>query len=473
MSYPIRIITRITLELEGPCRIGTGDDTAESDMPFVVDASGLPALPGSSLAGLLRAKLRERDGLEETERWFGASRTSDNPEASRVCVSWAHVHDEKDCPVDGRLHPEDRSDFLQKIAVGEVRDHVRIDHRGTADDGGKFDRQLLYAGTRFSFELEIRAEEKKRDDAEAMRDELLALLHGPSTRLGSGKHSGFGAFRVVRAKGRVFDLRDGNDFTAYTETSPALDEEPDFPPLEIPGRDDVETELAIINVELTPETFFLVGGGDVIEGADDPDGAKIAPVKTRRINWYTGRGTFYDSEMDYLPATSIKGALSHRVAFHANRLMKNFATGEKKLTEYSGENNPVIQSLFGFCRDEAVEDEANSGVGRVVIDDVALKDRGRKKMIHISTDPFTGGVRHGFLFTEEAFNPGGSPIEFTIAVEQPQRLSNLERQALKFTLEDLTSGRLALGSGAGRGNGRFQGDFDWPAQLESTQEVSA
>lgn len=473
MSHPIRSITRITLELEGPCRIGTGEETADSDMPFVVDASGLPALPGSSLAGLLRAAIGERRGTSAAERWFGACRDREEPEASRVRLSWAHVHDQEDRPVDGRRHPDDHSDFLRKIAGGEIRDHVRIDHRGTADDGGKFDRQLLYAGTRFSFELEIVAGAGERDDVEALRDELLALHHGPSTRLGSGTHSGFGAFRVIRAKGRIFDLRDGNDFDAYTAISPALDDEPDIPALEIPDRTPVDTDLATISITLEPETFFLVGGGDVIEGADEPEGAKIAPVTTHRINWRNGLGTFRNTESAYLPATSIKGALSHRVAFHANRLLENYAAAGTDLDAHCGEANPAVRNLFGFCRDEAVDDESNSGVGRVIIDDVPVKRRGRKQMIHISTDPFTGGVRHGFLFTEDAFKPGGPPIEFTLAVERPGELSNLERQALELTLQDLTSGRLAIGSGAGRGNGRFQGDFDWPAELDSNQEVSA
>lgn len=473
MSYPIRIITRVVLELEGPCSIGTGEESADSDMPFVVDASGLPALPGSSLAGLLRATVRDHHGQQEAAHWFGAPRASTDPDASRVCLSWAHVHNKEDQPVDGRLAADDWSEFLRKTAGGEIRDHVRTHHRGAADDGGKFDRQLLYAGTRFTFELEIIAEENEREDAEAIRDELLAMLDSPATRLGSGKHSGFGAFGVVRAKGRTFDLRDGDDFTAYTDTSAELDEEVDFPPIDIPQLDAAKPDHATIDVELKPETFFLVGGGDVIEGADEVT-AKIAPVTTHRIKWRNGVGTFRSSEMNYLPATSIKGAISHRVAFHANRLLDNFATDGEQLDEHCGEDNPVIRNLFGFCRDEAVDDATNSGIGRVVIDDVRLPGRhGTKTMAHISTDPFTGGVRHGFLFTEEAFTPGGPPIEFTISVEQPEQLGEVERKALYMALDDLTSGRLALGSGAGRGNGRFQGDFDYPAELQWDQEVSA
>lgn len=480
MSYPIRIVTRITLELDGPCQIGAGDEGLESDMPFVVDASGLPALPGSSLAGMLRARFKALHGSEETERWFGAARASRDAVASRVCLSWAHVHDKADRPVDGRLHPDDQPEFLQKVAVGEVRDHVRIDHRGVADDGGKYDRQVLYTGTRFTFDVEIIAPAEEKNEAEATRDRILGLLAGPTTRLGAGKHSGFGAFHVQRAQSRCFDLSDAGDFDDYGQLSSALDEDVALETLSLDGLDQGSADLAQIEITLEPETFFLVGGGDVIEGSDE-ESAKIAPVETNQISWYVGSGaSFHNSSVPYLPASSIKGALSHRVAFHANRLLKCYANdggGDSSdsisLEEYVGENNEVVQNLFGFARDEAVADEERSGVGRVIIDDVVIKNRGTKEMVHISTDPFTGGVRHGFLFTERAFQPGGPDIKFTIAVRQPDELGDTEKQALKWAIEDLTSGRLSIGSGAGRGNGRFQGDFEWPRELEINEEASA
>lgn len=482
MSFPIRVVTRVTVELLGPCSIGAGETSSISDMPFVVDASGLPALPGSSLAGLLRANMSAQSGEAKTEYWFGSTQSGDGPTASRVNITWGRVHNMDDQPVDRRLREDDRDDLLSAIAGGEVRDHVRITHRGVADaeGAGKFDRQVLFTGTRFSFELEIYADEYERDDAQAICQQLVEILDSPATRLGGGTRSGLGAFKVVRAKSRAFNLFDGGDFKDYLELSRALDIEPDFPDLSWEKRS-FYRDLARIDIKLTPETFFLIGGGEEIEGASDEEGPKIAPVTTRIIKWTGGLGRIEEKEALYIPGSAIKGALSHRIAFHANRLLGNFAEDLDDFEAVAGESNPVIRKLFGFSLDDRGGDESlendskqpRGSVGRLIFDEVYIGYRGKKRMVHISTDPFTGGVRQGFLFTEEAIAPGGAPIEFSILVERPEELNDLEKRALKAALEDLTTGRLAIGSGESRGNGRFQGEFQWPRSLDTKSEAKA
>ena len=54
------------------------------------------------------------------------------------------------------------SEFLKQYQNLPIRQHVKIDNHGTAVSGAKFDEQVVYAGSRFCFELEMVA--KQEDD---------------------------------------------------------------------------------------------------------------------------------------------------------------------------------------------------------------------------------------------------------------------------------------------------------------------
>ncbi|MDE7189099.1 MAG: hypothetical protein K2N96_03030, partial [Muribaculaceae bacterium] len=66
-------------------------------------------------------------------------------------------------------------------------------------------------------------------------------------------------------------------------------------------------------LSLTPELFFLFGSGFGDEEAD------MTPVKAKKVVWNNGKGELKEN-LVLIPATSVKGALSHRVACHWNRV---------------------------------------------------------------------------------------------------------------------------------------------------------
>ena len=83
-------------------------------------------------------------------------------------------------------------------------------------------------------------------------------------------------------------------------------------------------------------------------------------------------------------------------------------------------------------------------------------------MPHNSIDRFTGGVRDGFLFSEELAHRG--QIELELLLLDPARIARqcpLGREALRLALADLIEGRLALGGGSGKGHGFCRGCIDW------------
>ena len=475
MSLPIRAVTRVTVELQGPCNIGTGATTLDSDRPFVVDANGLPAIPGTTWAGLLRAAVRRRKGGDYAARWFGGERATDDPSASRVRPTWGRVHNSDDRAVDGMLDDSELNDnLLSYLAGGEIRDHVRIGHHGAVDEDGKFDRQVVPRGARFSFDIEIAAPAAQSEDVEALRDLLLSVLAGPKTRLGASTHSGFGAFDVVRACGEIYDLQQDAGFDDYSAFPVDLSADVDAAELQWTPESVDDADIAEIPIELTPETFFAVFRNVVDDSDSAPD---MAPVTTRPVTWNRSLGSPERTPNKYIPATSLKGSLSHRVAFHSNRLLGNFAGDNTDPEDVTGENNPVIRRIFGYCHDSSNGDEADSEdsgrMGTVLLEDAELPRglRGTHQMIHISNDPFTGGVKDQVLFSEEVVEPADKTIDVTLRIESPGELREIDCHALYLALEDITSGRQTIGGGQARGHGHFSGDFDWPAEQLAFDEL--
>jgi CRISPR/Cas system CSM-associated protein Csm3 (group 7 of RAMP superfamily) len=199
----------------------------------------------------------------------------------------------------------------------------------------------------------------------------------------------------------------------------------------------------------------------------------MAPLREDRITWKGSAGSVAEKVL-LLPGSAIKGALSHRVAFHhnlrsgddhfANHLAcgcKNDAAGHQdaqaKLLPVTGGHNAAVCELFGFVDESNADDRHDQAArGRVLIDDLFwCAPRPLQQHIpHVSIDRFTGGAADSKLFSERPLWQGDFP-ELKLNLLNAHRVSHKTRQALKAALEDLTCGRLALGAGAGRGLGYF------------------
>ncbi|HOX46068.1 MAG TPA: RAMP superfamily CRISPR-associated protein [Myxococcota bacterium] len=462
MSAPIRDLARVTVELQSPLAIGSGAWDDLLDSPFVVDANDLPTLPGTSLAGVLRAAWLQARGEAEAKKVFG-HQERDQGEASRVWISFGAIHGQDDRPVAPRMRHEDieRDPLLRLARVPLVRQHVRIDHRGAAEGHGLFDRSMVAAGHRFTFELEV------RDEDESILRGLLGLFADGSVGLGARTRSGLGALRLVQALGRRFDLRKKADREAYAEVPADL--RIDMPrgvlePLQ-PGATGPSTGELVARLELRPRGFWMIGGGRPAEGAGKaPD---INPYREARVVWEKGQGRLDLDRLELVvPASAIKGALRHRAAFHLNRLQRRFADqAGAALERFDGTNHPDVQSLFG-CMLEHDEGQA----GRVRVGDLRFaKQPDSQRMTHVSLDRFTCGPVDGALFEEEALWKGG-PWQLEVRVQTgalgagDKRVPDVPleaREALRLALEDLVGGRLQIGAGSGRGHGWLEGKLDW------------
>ncbi len=474
-----RYILRAVIEFDTPFIVGSGNDDIVSDAVCVTDCNGLPAIPGSSIAGALRAAYKAKYKNDANEI-FGFQR-GNLGEGSRLQVSWAVIHNSQDRPVEGFIGNNVNDAVLINAMNPKIRDHVKLTHLGTsdADKHGKFDDKAVCAGHRFTFELEL------VDDGTLLNDweNLIKLLKDGALRLGGNTRSGYGDFSVKSIYDKKFDLTVSEQRDAYLNHPVSLAAGVNYTVIKKDdGTTTYQNTTKVFNIKLKPEGFWFFGGGDdIANGKID-----MNPVRDSYVKWDGTHGAVFEDCL-IIPGAGIKGAISHRVAFHYNALNGNAINPTELLTtlqlnecandedrkkkikihieKYCGENNAAVKELFGFAKDN--QNAKDGKRGRVMINDIYIKENAPADKIlnHVTIDRYTGGALDTALFDEKPlWNKGGNNSDFSlqlrIVVEDYSSLDAVIQAAFEKTLDDLCKGRLQMGAGSGRGNGYFTGKME-------------
>ncbi len=427
MSYSrtYRTLARLVLEAVTPIRVGSGEKDITTDARLALDINGLPYLPGSSIAGALRHSLPK----DLAEKVFGSS-----SKGSEIIISDANLVIENGHVVDGIFTGV--SSFLKVYSDLPIRQHVRIDDRGAAENHGKYDEAVVLAGSRFCFEMELLSDTDER----AVMAQVISLLFEDYFRMGGGSRRGFGKFKVVRAETCSLDLSSEADLNLYLDKSTCLDDSwSGWKPFEA-VQTQQNSNWVTRTATLEPLDFFLFASG---HGNDDAD---ITPVKEIKVVWEDNCPVL--KEFFIIPGSSIKGSLAHRVAYHYNRIKGVFADKDD-MSEAVGKNNEAVRTLFGDTKNR----------GRVIISDLFINVK-TKILNHNSIDDFTGGAVDGHLFSEMVSFGEGVPLHFTISVDREALSSTAVCKALNCALKDLCEGHLSLGNGGNKGHGVFCGSID-------------
>ncbi len=518
-----RFLAQITIEAHSAFAINSGKVGLQNDNMVAKDGNGLPYLPGTSIAGVLRHSIdKELENELFGSSGMGNSRAGESKDGygSRLIISPGLLVGKEGKVIEGLQAIDFEDPFYSLFRALPLRDHVKINSRGSVEKGAKYDEELVFKGTRFVFEMELKGVKEDQNSWE----QLLGLLETPDFRLGSGTRKGHGEFNIIheRSTQRVFDLSQTSDLTAYLSKTVSLNLPiPNGVKLD-PGKGQALKDWKKYELQLQAKDFFIFGAGF---GDGDVD---HITKREKIISWVNHCPKISDEEYILIPATSIKGALAHRLRFNFSKNIDDYIESPKdvyrpqatidegkiltefealadlenlgidtsdevfvelekkirgfdplktqswisfenqlkdeaavilKIGDQSEESNLAIKTLFGFANNHSQEEQKSSGKGNVIIQDVYLtyKKENEKVFNHVKIDRFTGGAIDGALFQEKAFYGKDQPIDLNIFVKK-EALEDLKiKKAWEDTLEDLIQGGIPLGGMTTKGHGFFTG----------------
>ncbi len=413
-----RYIAHVTIEAKTPLKIGSNALSFFNDAPVQRDWNSLPMIPATTIAGILRKEFDQ----QYANTLFGCE------DGSKVSFSNALLCDEAGKVTETLLL--EISDFLQHYQQLPQREHTAIDDKGVALEHSKFDEEVVFRGSRFRFSIEV------LDDEEGFR-KLLDTLCLESLRIGGGSTKGFGAFTVIDISYDSFTPEEYKEYNNSLNTELAHPYKMKHTP----------SRFLHYRVELTPEDFYIFGSGFGDEESDN------TPVEEQVVSWDNGSGRL-TSAHTLIPASSIKGALSHRVAFHYNKSEEIYADEVNNCSEFLGENNDAVNALFGEKKDSR---KKRGHKGKILLSDSFIQKQPHKIFDHVAIDRFTGGAIDGALFQEKV-TAGTEVLHLDIFMEQT--IQPKYKEAFEKALDDLCNGMLPLGGMNTKGHGFWNGQWN-------------
>ncbi|MGL5894057.1 MAG: RAMP superfamily CRISPR-associated protein, partial [Bacteroidales bacterium] len=400
-------------------------------------------IQGTSLMGVLRSSLlRGLESQSEIEQWselLGSQKTG----GSRLLISNAHLVGAQGSVIEGIDYDLDWSnDYYAALKNLPVRDHVRMTHRGGADceNSGKFDEEVLLKGVRFVFQIELKGSEFDRE----AWSRILQRVVDPSFRIGGSTRKGFGELRVVESRQGIYDLSDASQLSDYCQLSGSFNES--FGEL-ISFDSTPDGTHEHYRLCLRPDDFFLFSSGDADELVD------MTPKRESVVMWDGQNIPTISEELTLIPASSIKGAISHRMVYHYNRLTGMFADSVESISDHVGENSLAVREIFGYASNFKYDDGGQRG--RVISSDIFKSTKPEVILQHVAIDRFTGGAIDGALFNERVSR--SDDWEVNLYLERGE-YSPYVVEAFESALCDIANGSLPLGGGVMRGHGVMCGE---------------
>lgn len=439
-------ILRVLIECLTPLHCGAGLDDIQ-DQPVNRDAFGYWRIPGSAIAGSLRALAMRLD--EKMARKLFGYAEGDQGQASLV---WCE---------DALLLDSDMRPVLEKLLAGQpvllepaftrsyIRDHVRIDlATGAADakSGGKFDAEIVPAGSRFLLELRCDGWQYTLEQGDAdFFDGLCALLVAGKLELGGKGALGYGQYRALEHHYTMLDLGSPEDMQAWLNFGPFSRSVPGNPlPLpSLPALRAGDGLSGCLEIPLACPGPMLIGGGHFSSNGATKEPADMLFCLTPRLN-YDQNSAAQPDWLPMLPASSSRGVFRHAI-WHILKSQK-LADGPA-----------LLNALFG-----SVENDQGQ-CGKLAFSDSLLESGSTAANFqfvqHVAIDRFSAAAIDGALFSEEPYWTENTRLVLRIQVS---KLDCREAAVFFHALLDLFAGSLAFGSGVNRGNGRLCLP-DWPA----------
>jgi CRISPR/Cas system CSM-associated protein Csm3 (group 7 of RAMP superfamily) len=410
-------------------------DQGEVDAVPDVDCHGRAHLPGTSLAGALRAWTRAAHDNDDVvaDRWFGhlidpapgSGGTGVDAVASEVWVLGSELVDDA-----GRPRDDDTGLRLDRWSTAIDRT------RGAARANSLRGITVLAPGTRF--EVFLRWDDAPDDD----RDRLLHLLAGWRPVIGRGTSRGMGRCTVEDLRHGALDLADPGDLLTWlTRSGPdlvrAVAVHRPSPLAAIEATVLSDPFGTVIEIPVQVAGPLHIGGGSC-QVQEDADGHQIqTPLR--------------EGGRLVVPGAGLKGLLRARIEFI---LCSVGLTGQACLSSRDG-GVPCGRcwtcQVFGYG---GAADSTSTSVGAragVRVCDAPIANAVTRRRTHVAIDRFTGGAADDLLYTFEVVESG----RFTLRIEVQRSWADdpLLGALLRLALADLDDGLIGIGRAVTRGYG--------------------
>jgi hypothetical protein len=450
---------RITVEAETPLALKPSKPLFGTGLEFE-DFNGLPQAPGHAVAAALAAAI---EGCREGVPGPGSNAPellavfSRAPEKSageiKLSVSAAAPVESGDRVVEGISSGDRETSSVRRILRTARREFHRAERRGKTPHADRHEMELLRAGVRLKFELELRGDASSLESDTAAWREILGAVASPFFRLGHGTGKGFGKLAPVSVEHKVYDLRAPEGFQDYLEKIPSLSaplknaDRPVFNKRELPPG------WAEYRLDLRPRDFYLFGSG---RAGGDFDSAQLCEEK---VIWSADGKPSLGRKDIVFPASAVRGSLAAAVAARHNRIRGVFAedTAPEELARFSGSQNTAVRALFGFADDEG----RAFGTGNVIIGDVFIERAPGPGQVfrRAASDRFSGAAVDGTGHAERLVSRKEETVLRILVREKVFSGDDGAgvREAFELALKDICGGLVPLGAGAARGHGFFSG----------------
>lgn len=397
-------------------------------LPIRTDTRHNPHLPGTTIAGSLRALWDQEFGTAND--LFGHIETPDDAMAdqqtgtdrkptrfpSKIQVLGTHHLGAS------TLQPSDSASEEQQSAPKPT-----LVHRRTAIDrrrGGPLNHALhgverLPAGTEFDVVLRWNEPDPQQ------RQHFFNTLASWHPRLGRGTALDAGRCRVIALGSRDYDLTTPQGLHDWLRIEPDSDSYP------APTQQIAAPELRHLEFECR-----------IVDGLHCGSGENVAPpTGTAKINGVIKRDGKY-----IVPASTIKGILRSRAEYICHAVEALVCDDQS-----CGQCTPC--EIFGYSKTVGTDSSNDNGPparrAKIAIQDAIIKDPKRAERQHVAIDRFTGGARDQLLYTDEVLTQG----RFRILIHEFRSLRDHEQRLIEAVLADLHDGLIGIGARTSSGFG--------------------
>lgn len=445
-----KICGRLCIELEGSLAsalsIGSGEQE-KTDSDVILDSKGNPFIPGSALAGALRAYTGEIGRKKEADQLFGKSK-DESPGGDSDRQSRIFVYDTQ----------------IQNAQIG-IRDGVRLGEAKTADPKSKYEIQIIESNANFKMRLEFieRESQKVQKDLKKLMDDDLRLVwswvHGFTTgelRLGARSQRGFGQFKIEKVRIKKFNMEEQATYLEWLEWDwekpDAFIQEESIDVTQgaegqyakwlcTEGKDAARKFIHCFEVPLDiPYTLLIRTYSTAFKRTDEmPDYEQLTAGD---------RG-----EEALIPGSSIAGAFRSHIA----KIIKEIAHLESWEKAQSR-----LNPFFGTWMKNDAKNGGNDDkilASRIIFEETVVNGGNQLPVFRNAIDRFTGGTVEGALYEEVPWAGGNVLLRIFLQKDRykegTQDSDDIICGLLLWAILDLQAGILPIGGETAVGRGIF------------------